>query len=186
MRLHTLGRAEIAPHAQWDETKLNAARGELRAFLATIAAIVPVFEQLFGVSAFGLATIGRGLQIDDPSTQALSLLGWLVMREDPKLLEAMRRFGALAPAASASAGLYRVLGELGEQVPAFASVTSDRTLARMQRDAATATRVRAEMRELFAQNREAVNAFAATHPEIAEMLTVVENAPASEPGAVLS
>jgi hypothetical protein len=29
-------------------------------------------------------------------------------------LEAMQRFGALAPAASASAGLYRVLGELGD------------------------------------------------------------------------
>ncbi len=181
---HTLGRAAIAPYAECNETELNAARTELRAFLATIAAIVPVFEQLFGASAFGLATIGRALQIDDPSTQALSLLGWLVMRQDPKLLEAMRRFGALAPAASASAGLYRVLGELGEQVPAFGSVTSDTTLARMQRDAVTATRVRAEMRELFAQNREAVDAFAAAHPEIAGMLAAVENAPANEPGRV--
>jgi hypothetical protein len=181
---HTLGRAAIAPYAECNETELNAARTELRAFLATIAAIVPVFEQLFGASAFGLATIGRALQIDDPSTQALSLLGWLVMRQDPKLLEAMRRFGALAPAASASAGLYRVLGELGEQVPAFGSVTSDTTLARMQRDAATATRVRAEMRELFTQNREAVDAFAAAHPEIAGMLAAVENAPANGPGGV--
>ena len=177
----TLGRVAIVPYAECSEAELDAARTELRAFLATIAAIVPVFEQLFGANAFGLATIGRALQIDDPSTQALSLLGWLVMREDPKLSEAMRRFGALAPVASASAGLYRVLGELGEQVPAFASVTSDSTLARMQRDAATAARVRTEMRELFAQNREAVDAFAAAHPEIAGMLAAVENA--NEPGA---
>lgn len=62
-------------------------------------------------------------------------------------------------------------------------MTNDSTLARMQRDAATATRVRAEMRELFAENHEAVEAFAAAHPEIAEMLAAVENAPTSEPGA---
>jgi hypothetical protein len=92
-----LGRATIAPYAESHATELNAARTELCAFLATIAAIVPVFEQLFGASAFGLATIGRALQIDDPSTQALSLLGWLVMREDPRLLEAMRRFGRSPP-----------------------------------------------------------------------------------------
>jgi hypothetical protein len=176
----TLGVAAITPYAQCDETELNAARSELRAFLATVGAIVPVFEQLFGARAFGLATIGRALQIDDPPAQALALLGWLVMRVDPSLLEAMRRFGALAPAASASAGLYRVLGELGEQVPAFASVTSDTSLARMQRDEATANRVRKEMRELFAQNREAVGEFASARPQIAEMLAAVESASANQ------
>jgi len=75
----------LAAGASANDEELNQARAELRAFLAVITTMAPLFERLFGRAAFGFGTIARMLDLQTPDLQAFMLLAWLALRHDGAL-----------------------------------------------------------------------------------------------------
>lgn len=124
--------------------------GPGNAFWATLhsTGLTPVqlspaeFERLFGRAAFGFGTIGRALGALGPREQALLLLGWLVLREDPVIQEGMHALLGLLPGTSASLELAGLLVCVSATVPT--STPSSQSTPRLS--ACLRRRVRGEQR----------------------------------------
>jgi len=165
----------LAAGASASEEELHQARTELRAFLAVISTMAPLFERLFGRAAFGFGTIARTLGTPPPDLEAFMLLAWLALRHDEALRDGMRSLGSLAPAAHATAQIAELLGTLGREVPAFGPVLTAKRLAVAQQDAGEGERLQAEIARVREEHRAAVDAFFAAHPEANELLALIES-----------
>jgi hypothetical protein len=164
----------LAAGASANDEELNQARTELRAFLAVITTMAPLFERLFGRAAFGFGTIARTLDLPTPDLQAFMLLAWLALRHDGTLRDGMRSLGNLAPTAHATARIAELLEALRREVPAFGPILSTGRLAAAQQDAGGGERLRAEIARVREEHRAAVDAFFAAHPEANELLPLME------------
>src|SRR6266511_2593822 len=164
----------LAAGVSASEEELHQARAELRAFLAVISTMAPLFERLFGRAGFGFGTIARTLDLQTPDSQAFMLLAWLALRHDEALRDGMRSLGSLAPAAHATAQIAELLGALGREVPALGPVLTAKRLAAAQQSAGEEQRLRAEIARVREEHRAAVDAFFAAHPEVNELLALTE------------
>src|SRR6266545_847905 len=164
----------LAAGVSASEEELHQARAELRAFLAVISTMAPLFERLFGRASFGFGTIARTLDLQTPDSQAFMLLAWLALRHDEALRDGMRSLGSLAPAAHATAQIAELLGALGREVPALGPVLTAKRLAAAQQSAGEEQRLRAEIARVREEHRAAVDAFFAAHPEVNELLALTE------------
>jgi len=164
----------LAAGVSASEEELHQARAELRAFLAVISTMAPLFERLFGRASFGFGTIARTLDLQTPDSQAFMLLAWLALRHDEALRDGMRSLGSLAPAAHATAQIAELLGALGREVPALGPVLTAKRLAAAQQSAGEEQRLRAEIARVREEHRAAVDAFFAAHPEANELLALTE------------
>jgi hypothetical protein len=164
----------LAAGASANDEELNQARAELRAFLAVITTMAPLFERLFGRAAFGFGTITRILDLQAPDLQAFMLLAWLALRHDEALRDGMRSLGSLVPTARATAQIAELLEALGREVPAFGPVLTAERLAAAQQDAGEGERLRAEIARVREEHLAAVDAFFAAHPEANELLALIE------------
>jgi hypothetical protein len=102
------------------------------------------------------------------------------MRQEPALRQAMKHFAGLARSSQASARLYEVLKELGQAVPAFALLVTDERLAAARLDAEQDRALHAQLAQVGAANREAVEEFLADHPEVHGLIAVIEASQSDE------
>ncbi|HEV7566379.1 MAG TPA: hypothetical protein VGO31_10505 [Microbacteriaceae bacterium] len=156
--------------AEEPDAVLAEARDELRAFLVTVLNTSMLSERLFGRAAFGFGLIGRALRVRKSKHQAVMLLGWLALREDPELRHGMSQLGGLAPVAEATVELHRVIGELREEVPPFAEVLSEARMAKALKNAVDGDRLDGEIAAVRDANKEAVDAFFRARPEIDQLI----------------
>jgi hypothetical protein len=162
---------------QISDAELDRARLELRSLIELITAVAPLLERVFGRAAFGFGMLGRAVQARTPRMQAFMLIGWLALRSDDTLHAGLQRLVAVAPEAEAMIGLYGVIGQLREEIPALAPVLSDQRLAAAQLDSDAAEALNSEIAQMRRSDPGSFDAFFEAHPEVGPLLGLME-----EPG----
>jgi hypothetical protein len=107
-----IGQADLAQFACAPDALLNEARVEARSLVSLLCIFAPIVERAIGHDAGGYGTIVRAFARLTPRTEAFMLLGWLVLRQEPALLEGMQALIALLPQVRAIAELERVSDQL--------------------------------------------------------------------------
>ena len=151
------------------DERLDLARNELVAFVATIGAAAQLMQRLFGPDAFGYGMVTRLFNLSTPRAQATALLGWLTLSQDEGLRDGMLGFVGLQPQAQATQRLFEITAEMRQAVPALAEVLSTERLARAQVDASEDVRLREEIRAVADAHRAEVDAFLSRFPELDEL-----------------
>ncbi len=167
--------------ANTDSLQLDFARAEIQSLLATVMPIAALIIQLHGKGAFGLGLFGRFFEGSDPHSQAMILLGWLLLRKDPLLRDGLARVGGLAPQTAATTRAYELIVELRTEIPRLAPILSDERLAASQLDEKAAASLRADIKALRDKDPEPFDAFFAKHPESEQLITTLDQAASQEP-----
>lgn len=160
--------------AQATDLELDQARVEVRSLIGVITTIAPMFDRLFGRSAFGFGIIARTFDAQTPRAQSFMLLGWLALRQDDALRAGLKRIALVAPQAEATLRLYGVFSQLREEIPALAPVLTDQRLATAQLDASAAETLNSEISRLRQSDPSSFDTFFAAHPEVTGWLTIVD------------
>jgi len=160
--------------AETDNLQLDLARVEIQSLIATVGVAGQLLERLHGRGAFGYGLISRLLGAQSPHSQAIVLLGWLLLRSNGTLRSGLEQIGALAPQAEAAAQLYDLITLLRKEIPALAPVMSDERLAAAQRDESAARELNAGIARLRKADPESFDAFFAAHPETDRLIAVID------------
>jgi hypothetical protein len=157
------------------DTELDTARTEIRNFLDLISRFAPMVGRALGGDAAGYRTIARALNQLSSRSQAFMLLAWLVLRQDPELLEGLQHLVARLPQALAAAELERLSHALAQEVPALASPLRNAARANLRGDADESARWRAEIARVSNEHREQVDSFFQQHPEVEQLISTAED-----------
>ncbi len=169
------GERRLGQFANTPDAELNRARTEVRRLLNLVATFAPLIERVVGRDASGYGTIGRVLNPRTPRLQAFTLLAWLVLRQDPMLLEATHTLGALVPQVLATVELEQLSNQLAQEVPALAPALNGAARAHAQGDSEEAARLHAEIKLVSNEHREQVDSFFRRHPEVDALITTAES-----------
>ena len=169
-----IGSQSLLELAQSSDSQIDLARVEMQSLVNVVTAIGPLLERLHGRGAFGLGTMGRLFSLRDARTQALLLLGWLALRSNDALQAGLEQFTSLLPQAAATVQLDGIIAQLREEVVVLAPVLTDERLAAAQVDEHAASELKAEIARLREQNIDGFNAFFAAHPEVDELISVID------------
>ena len=161
-----VGHRSLSDLALADETELDAARKETRGFLRTVLAATSVSEQIFGYGAFGFGTVGAVFRGQRSGDEALLLVMWLALREDEQLREGMAEFASADSDAMALQTIYAVFAKWREEIPAFAEVLSDDSLAAALKEKSQHERFNGEFSHLCQKHALEVERFLVRHPEL--------------------
>jgi hypothetical protein len=161
-----IGQADLAQVARAHDALLNEARVEVRSLMSLLRTFAPIVERTIGRDAGGYGTIAKAFARLTPRTEAFMLLSWLVLRQDPALLEGMQALVALLPQVQAMAELGRIFDQLSQAVPELAPVLSGAVRAEATGDADHAARMHAEIARLANEHREQVDRVFGEHPAL--------------------
>lgn len=149
--------------AEADEADLNAAREELHAFVDNVVTVTSVVSKTLGPAA-GLGTaVFRDMRAGE---QATLLIFWLMLRTAARLREEMSSQIAVHGEAEALRILHEGLVEWREEIPAYAEVFSDESLAAALRDPGAQARLDEELRRLYLDHGPEVDRFVDRRPEL--------------------
>lgn len=161
-----IGQADLAQFAQAPDALLNKARVEVRSLVSLLGMFAAIVERTIGRDASGYGTMAKAFARPTPRTEAFILLGWLVLRQEPALLEGMQVLTALLPQAQAIAELQRISDQLSQAVPELGPALRAAVRAEAKEDATHAARMHAEIARLANEHREQVDRVFEDHPEL--------------------
>ena len=151
--------------AEADEADLNAARDELHAFVDNVLTVTSVVSKTLGPAA-GLGTATAVFRDMRAGEQATLLIFWLMLRTAARLREEMSSQVTVHGEADALRILHEGLVEWREEIPAYAEVFSDETLAAALRDPGAQTRRDEELRRLYLDHGPEVDRFVDCRPAL--------------------
>ncbi len=148
-----------------DEADLNAAREELHAFVDNVLTVTSVVSKTLG-SAAGLGTATAVFRDMRAGEQVTLLIFWLMLRTAERLREEMSSQVAVHGEADALRILHEGLVEWREEIPAYAEVFSDESLAAALRDPGHQAQRDEELRRLYLDYGPEVDRFVDCRPEL--------------------
>ena len=159
--------------AEADEADLNVAREELHAFIDNVLTVTAVVSKTLGSAAgMGMATVVfRDMRAGE---QATYLIFWLMLRTAPQLREGMSSQVAIHGEAEALRILHEGLIEWREEIPAYAEVFSDESLAAALRDPGAQVQRNEELRCLYLDHGPEVDRFVDHRPELRRAIASFE------------
>lgn len=164
----------FASYLAVEDHVVDRARAEIRGFLTLATTMGPLVRRLIGGTGLGSTVALKALDVREPDEQALTVLGWLVLRRDTELTESMKELIALLPKAMATIRLEQIRTALAKEVPELSELLSDRSHGRALREAGYAKRRIAHIATVADEHRERVDAFTRAHPEIDELVAIIE------------
>ncbi len=171
-----VGNRQLTPLAtESSDGELDQARSEIHGLLSLISVFAPMVERVLGGDAAGYRTIARALNVHTPRLQALILLGWLALRDQPELLEGLRELAERLPQARAASQLEELAGQLAQEVPALAPAIEHAARANLRGDAVEAARWQAEIARVSGEHRSQVDDFFRRHPETEGLIAAAED-----------
>jgi hypothetical protein len=152
------------------DAELASARDELRAVLALFEGFSAMAERIFGRHAFGFGAFARQIRELPPADQARFLVLWRQLRAwglgtamDLLVATARQSMDVGQPA-------YVALQQLAGAVPEMVETVSPLRTRKAFKSQAALEQWQHELRALSAQHPDAVDAFLAQHPQIAQLL----------------
>jgi hypothetical protein len=151
--------------AEAEEADLNAAREELHAFVDNVLTVSSVVLKTLGPAA-GLGTATAVFRDMRTGEQATLLIFWLMLRTAARLREEMSSQIAVHGEGDALRILHEGLVEWREEIPAYAEVFSDESLAAALRDPGAQGQRDEELRRLYLDHGPEVDRFVGRRPEL--------------------
>lgn len=151
--------------AEVDEADLNAAREELHAFVDNVLTVTSVVSKTLGPAA-GLRTATAVFRDMRAAEQATFLIFWLMLRTAAQLREEMSSQVAVRGEADALRILHQGLVEWREEMPAYAEVFSDESLAAALRNPGAQAQRQEELSRLYRDHGPEVDRFVDRRPEL--------------------
>jgi hypothetical protein len=166
-----MGGRSLTHLAEAEDAELTAAREQVRALVRLILSGTAVVEQIFGSAAFGFGTVGAVIRAQADEEEFLLLMG-LALRGDDEFRERMESFLSTEAEAEALLVLYEGFVRWREEIPAFAEVLSDDSLAAALQHPSAASRANEDLAHLCDEHRPAVDRFLADNVELTAAISV--------------
>jgi hypothetical protein len=149
-----------------DDSELEDARGELRRFMTLMDGFGQATGHRFGRGAFGMILFSAGKRLLGIEDFARQCLLWLHVRRSDEMEHGMSKILEVEPQVEGFVRTSQAMDVLVAEVPAFARLVTPSRMRAAARSSKVHERHLRELREAYAANRDAVEAFKTRHPNL--------------------